>query len=105
MTASLLLAFAAAVPAAPPAAETKVLAGKVLPTAAALKAVGVTADKDAAGVALVTADGAVYPLVKDEASRLLFLDPQVQNRPVRLSGRLIPGGGLFRVDRVQTVKD
>ena len=49
-------------------------------------------------------DGTLYPLVKDDASRMFFKDPALLNRPVHLMGRLIPGSTLFRVAQVRTVR-
>ena len=69
-----------------------------------LKKLGAKPDADTAGVALVTADGTVYALVKDDASRLLFLDKQLHNRDVRLTGKLLPGTQVLKVEKVQTVK-
>lgn len=78
--------------------------GKVLPLVKVLEKQGVKADPDTAGVALVTADGTVYTLVKDDASRLLFLDPKLHNRDVRLTTKRIPGTQMLKVEKVQTVK-
>lgn len=90
---------------ASPANDTvQVLDGKVVPLADALKKLGVKPDPDTVGVALVTAEGTVYTLVKDEKTRLLFLDAQLQNRDVRLTARVLPGTRVLQVDRVQTVK-
>lgn len=106
----LLLALLAHVspgrPTDPPAdGSPAVVAGKVLPLAAALEKVGVKADKDSTGVALVTDEGRVYPVVKEELSRMLFVEEQLQNRPVRLAAKLVPGTMFLRVTAVQTVKD
>lgn len=91
--------------AAPPAAApAQAFDGKVVPLADALKKLGVKPDADTAGVALVTAEGTVYTLVKDEKTRLLFLDQQLQNREVRLTARVLPGTHVLQVEQVQTVK-
>ena len=62
-------------------------------------------DRDAAPywLALVSDDGKVYPLVKDSASRLFFLDKALLNRPMRLLGRLLPGSQMLRVMAVHSV--
>ncbi|MBP3958868.1 hypothetical protein J8F10_26780 [Gemmata sp. G18] len=78
--------------------------GKIVPLADALKKLGVKPDADTAGVALVTADGTTYTLVKDEKTRLLFLDPQLHNRDVRLTAKVLPGTRVLHVERVQTIK-
>ncbi len=102
-----LVAFVApARPADPPVDGTEaVVSGTVRPLAAALEKVGVKADADTPGVALVTDTGKVYPLVKEELSRLLFAEAKLQNRPVRLTAKVVPGTTLLRVSGVQTVKD
>ncbi|HEX4613867.1 MAG TPA: hypothetical protein VH092_37140 [Urbifossiella sp.] len=93
-------------PADPPAdGSAAVVAGKVLPLATALAKTGLKADADMPGVALVTDEGRVYPLVKEELSRLLFAEEKLQNRPVRLTAKLVPGTTFLRVTGVQTVKD
>ncbi|VTR90785.1 Uncharacterized protein OS=Isosphaera pallida (strain ATCC 43644 / DSM 9630 / IS1B) GN=Isop_1744 PE=4 SV=1 [Gemmata massiliana] len=85
--------------------KAQAIDGKVVPLADALKKLGVKADTDTVGVALVTADGTVYTLVKDEKTRLLFLDPQLHNRDVRLTAKVLPGTRVLHVERVQTVKN
>jgi len=64
------------------------------------KAVSV-ADK---GVEFVADDGAKYALVEDDNSRMLLQDPQMQNRPVRLTARAGTSPRTLVVERVQTVK-
>ena len=96
--------LAAPVPAADPAKPAAVtFDGKVMPLADALKKLGARPDADTTGVALVAADGTVYTLVKDEKSRLLFLDKQLHNREVRLTARVLPGTQTLKVEKVQTV--
>lgn len=97
--------------AAPPApvaasaiAGAQAIDGKVVPLADALKKLGVKPDADTTGVALVTTDGTVYTLVKDERTRLLFLDKQLHNRDVRLTAKVLPGTHVLHVEKVQTVK-
>lgn len=97
----------AAPPEAPkpaPAANAQSFDGKVVPLAEALKKLGVKPDADTTGVALVTADGGVYTLVKDAATRLLFLDKELQGRDVRLTAKVLPGTRVLSVEKVQTVK-
>lgn len=60
---------------------------------------------DDGSVALVADDGTVYPLVEDDASRMFHLYDQLRNRPVRLSGRLVPGTKNLRVEFVRTITD
>jgi hypothetical protein len=81
--------------------------GKVLPLADVLAKQGVKLDADAAPYAraLVTDDGKVYPLVKDPGSRMFFQDKELLNRPMRLTGKLVPGSTLLQVINVHSYKD
>lgn len=98
-----LILPAAALAADPPKAVA--FDGKVQPLAAALKKLGAKPDADTDGVALVTAGGEVYTLVKDDTSRKLFLDPDLHDRDVRLTAVKLPGTQTLQVRTVQTVKD
>lgn len=101
---SLLFLTGTGTPAAEPAkAPATGFDGKVIPLADALKKLGAKPDADTTGVALVTADGVVYTLVKDDASRLLFLDKQLHNRDIRVTARPLPGTQVLKVEKVQTV--
>lgn len=97
--------------AAPPAPananaeQAQAFDGKVVPLAEALKKLGTKPDADTTGVALVTADGTVYTMVKDAKTRLLFLDKQLHNRDVRLTAKVLPGTRVLHVEKVQTVKN
>ena len=88
-----------------PAEKVETLRGKVVPLADLVAKGGTKLDADAAPfwLALVTAEGKVYPLVKDAGSRLFFKDRALLNRPMRLSGRLLPGSTLLRVGSVNSV--
>jgi hypothetical protein len=81
--------------------------GKVVPLADVAAKHGMTLDKDASPywLVLVTDDGKVLPLVKDGGSRLFFRDKALLNRPMRLTGRLLPGSQLLRVSLVRSIKD
>ncbi|HEY1380955.1 MAG TPA: hypothetical protein VGF55_29415 [Gemmataceae bacterium] len=83
----------------PPSAADKpqVFTGKVVQLAAP--------PGKSAGVALAGDDGTTYPLIEDDASRMLFLDGRLRNRPVRLTAVRKPGTKDLRVVLVQTVKD
>lgn len=78
--------------------------GKVIPLADLLAKGGVQLDADAAPfcLALVGDDGKIYPLVKDGGSRLFFLDRELLNRPMRLTGRLLPNSQLLQVTAVRS---
>jgi hypothetical protein len=93
----------------PPAAgaahpKTEDYDGKVVALAEVLAKDGVTLDKDArpSALALVTDDGKVYPLVKDDGSRLFFKDERLLNRRMRLTGRVLPDVGMLQVVQVHS---
>jgi hypothetical protein len=102
-----LLAALAFVLGAGPAAPKKpaVFEGKVVPLADLVAKAGGRLDADAAPhwLALVTRDGKVYPLVKDDGSRLFFKDKALLGRPMRITGRLVPGSTLLRVLSVRSL--
>ncbi len=101
-----LLSFAliATVTAAPAAEKNQDLKGKVVPLASLLEKDGAKLDADAVPhwFALVTDDGKVYPLVKDDGARLFFKDARLLNRPMLLTGKLIAGGKLLQVVAVHS---
>jgi hypothetical protein len=80
-------------------AKVEYFKGQVVPLAKLLAKEGVSLDADAAPywLALVGEDGKIYPLVKDSGSRLFFLDPELLNRPMRLTGRLLPRSSFLQV--------
>jgi hypothetical protein len=88
----------------PLAAKTEYYKGKVVPLADLVAQSGSRLDADAAPhwLALAGEDGKVYPLVKDSGSRMFFKDPALLNRPMRLTGRLLPGCQLLRVTAVHS---
>jgi len=71
------------------------LKGKVVTLAAALDNVklGVRVDHEptARQIVLLDSQGTITPLLSDEASRALFLDERLRDRPVELRGRRFPG--------------
>jgi hypothetical protein len=79
--------------------------GKVTPLAKLLAKFGSKLDPEAAPhwYALVAKDGKVYPLIKDDGSRMFFNDPKLLNRPMRLTGRLLPGSHLLQVLDVRSI--
>jgi hypothetical protein len=87
-------------------AEPVALSGKVVQLADVVAKAGGKLDAEAAPhwLALAADDGKLYPLVQDAGSRMFFKDSALLNRPVRLTGRLIPGSTLLRVALVRTVK-
>ena len=84
----LTLAAALAFGPADEKAEPVTLRGKVVELAEALKAKGLNADPEpiAGQVALVTDDGAIIPLLSDEAGRALFLDKRLRGRKTEIVG-------------------
>ena len=79
--------------------------GKVVPLADLLAKQGAKLDADAAPawLALVTDDNKIYPLVKDAGSRMFFKDAKLLNRPMRITGKLIPGSQLLQVINVHSI--
>lgn len=78
--------------------------GRVLPLAKVLEKQGVKADA-AQGMALVGDDGKLYTLVKDDIARLLFLDKELHDRSMQLTGRLLPGSQVLHVTGVHSLVD
>ncbi len=73
--------------------------GKVVPLEKLLKKIGSNIDREASPhwLALVTKNGTVYPLVRDDGGRMFFNDPKVQNRPMKVTGRLLGDTHLLQV--------
>ena len=84
--------------------KTEEFDGKVVPLASVLDKLGPKLDPDAAPqwLALVGDDGKVYPLIKDDGSRMFFKDKTLLNRPMRLTGRLVPGSQMLQVVNVHS---
>lgn len=89
------------------AVKTATFSGKVVPLSGLLEERGVKLDADAAAqwLALASDDGSVYPLVKDNGSRMLFKDARLRQQPLRLTGRLVPGTQLLQVFVVYSNRD
>jgi hypothetical protein len=79
--------------------------GKVVPLADLVAKGGSRLDPDAAPVSLVLIadDGKVYALVKDGGARLFFKDPELLDRPMRLTGRLLPNSQVLQVTAAHSV--
>jgi hypothetical protein len=73
--------------------ESAVLRGNVVKLGTLLKASGLSFDEEpvAKQVVLQGDDGTVLGLISDEASRALFLDERLQNRPAEIVGRRYSG--------------
>lgn len=87
-----------------PQAKIEHYKGKVMPLADVLAKADASLDADAAPhwLAMVGEDGTIYPLVKDGGSRLFFQDRELLNRPMRLTGRLVPKSQLLQVTAVHS---
>ena len=85
-------------------AKEQFFEGKVVALAEALQKAGAKLDTDAAPhwLALRTEKGKLYPLLKDDGSRMFFKDARLLNRPMRLTGRLVPGSELLQVVHVHS---
>ena len=84
--------------------KTEYYKGKVVPLAEVAEKLGAKLDGDATPywLALVSDDGKIYPLIKDDGSRMFFKDTRLLNRPMRLTGRLLPGSQLLQVVEVHS---
>src|SRR5260370_6114336 len=78
--------------------------GKVVPLEKVIEKEGTHLDADAAPfwLALVTEESKTYPLIKDDGSRMFFLDKALLDRPVRLTGRLVKNSNLLQVVNVHS---
>jgi hypothetical protein len=87
-----------------PEEKTEYFKGKVVPLAGIVEKFGVKLDSDAAPawLALASDDGKIYPLIKDDGARMFFQDARLLNRPMRLTGRLLPGTQVLQVVEVHS---
>jgi hypothetical protein len=79
--------------------------GKVVPLADLLAKAGTKIDADTAPLTLVLQadDGKIYPLIKDDGSRMFFKDAKLLNRPMRLNARLVPNSQFLQVINVHSI--
>jgi hypothetical protein len=91
--------------AAAPKIKTQEFTGKVTPLAKLLEKFGSKLDPKAAPhwYGLVTKDGKVYPLIKDDGSRMFFNDAKLLNRPMQITGKVFPGSHLLQVLGVHSI--
>ena len=84
------------------------LRGKVVMLSDALKSSGIEVEADREPIAkqavLLGSDGTITPLLSDEASRALFLDDRLRDRPAEIRGKRYAGVPYlqvmsFKVDR------
>jgi hypothetical protein len=104
---AVLLVLLCPLRAAEPESKNAQLDGKIVPLAGLLEKFGSRLDPEAAPhwLALVTDQGKIYPLIKDDGSRLFFADPRLQNRPMRVTGKLFHDTHLLQVLSVNSVKN
>jgi hypothetical protein len=97
------LAFADKPAADAPKVET--FTGKVVPLADLVAKAGSKLDPDAASqsLVLVADDGKAYTLVKDGGARLFFKDAELLNRPMKLTGKLLPRSQILQVTVAQSL--
>ena len=79
--------------------------GKVVPLAELLAKENTKIDADAAPFWLVlqTDDGKLYPLLKDNGSRMFFTDAKLLKRPMRLTARKVPNTEFLQVINVRSI--
>jgi hypothetical protein len=93
-------------PAKKAAAKTETFTGDVVPLRGLLEKFGANLDPDAAPhwLVLVTKEGKVYPLIRDEGSQMFYRDATLQKRPMRLTGRLFADTHLLQVLDVNSLR-
>lgn len=87
-----------------PTEATLELKGTLTPIAKLMEKQKVVVDADA-GMALVTAEGKVYPLMKDKTSRFLFMDKRLHERTIQVTAKLVAGTGMAQLTEVYTLKE
>lgn len=89
------------------ASNPEIFKGKVIRLAELAEKAGTRLDADAAVCSLIlkSDDGKVLTLLKDDGSRMFFKDDRLLDRPMRLTGRLLPGSQILQVLEVQSVRD
>lgn len=89
------------------AKKTSFFNGQVVPLKELVEKIGSKLDADAepTWLALVTPQGDIYPLIKDDGSRMFFKDATLLKRPMRLTGHHLPKSTLLQVLEVHSMKD
>jgi hypothetical protein len=84
-----------------PNSDMVTLRGKVVMLSDALKSSGIEVEADREPIAkqavLLGGDGTITPLLSDEASRALFLDDRLRDRPAEIRGRRYAGVPYLQV--------
>jgi hypothetical protein len=88
----------------PQKTKNETLKGQVKTLAGVLEKAGAKLDPDASptSLVLVADDGKIYPLVKDDGSRLFYKDDRLLNRDMRLTARLVPNSQFLQVVTVES---
>lgn len=86
------------------AGQTQFYQGKVVPLADLLEKQGIKLDKEAAAqlMVLVSDDGKIYSLVKDDGARMFWKDSQLLNRPMRLTALPVGNTNFLQVFQVHS---
>jgi hypothetical protein len=105
LCAAIVVALSPLLFARPPEVKNHDYKGKVVPLSAILEKQKIKLDADAAPhwLALQADDGKVYPLVKDDGSRMFFKDDRLLNRPMQLTGRIVAGTNFLQVVTVHSI--
>jgi hypothetical protein len=90
-----------------PEMTEETLTGQVVPLTTALSDLGLRADAGAIEkqVVLRTVDGVLIPLIRDGASRALFVDPRVQSKDAELHVRRYAGVPYVQVTTFKIAAD
>lgn len=87
-------------------AKNEYFTGKVVPISKIVEKEGGRLDADASPYLLgLVAEDKTYTLLKDDGSRMFFLDKALLDRPMRLTGRVLPKSNLLQVVNIHSVKD
>jgi hypothetical protein len=77
--------------------------GKVVPLADVLAKQGVKIDPDQHMLVLQADEGKLFPLLKDDGSRMFFKDARLLNRPMRLNARPVQNTPFLQVINVHSI--
>ena len=108
--AAVLVLLPAGPPGSPASKAVEVtLRGKVVTLGTALQALGMDLplDREAASgeIVLLGDDRSITPLIRDEATRALFLDERLRDCPAELHGRQFPGIPYLQVTTFRIERD
>jgi len=83
--------------------KKELLTGKIVALAELLAKDKTLVDADQKILVLHTAEGRIFPLLKDSGSRMFFTDAKLRNRNVRLTARKIPNSEVLQVINFKTI--